>query len=55
GDLGLDPNQVGASGARVKLEELFLPPQGQSAQMLEGSDDEIIDKLLDLLQENGGL
>ncbi|MBT4559277.1 MAG: electron transfer flavoprotein subunit beta/FixA family protein [Planctomycetes bacterium] len=55
GDLGLDPSQVGASGARVKLEELFLPPQGQSAQMLEGSDDEIIDKLLDLLQENGGL
>ncbi len=54
-DLGLEASQVGAGGARVKLEELSLPPQGQGAQILEGSDGEMIDKLIDLLQENGGL
>lgn len=39
---------------RVKLEELFLPEQGDGAQMLEGDEDEIMDRLVDMLQEKGG-
>ncbi len=40
---------------RVQLEELFLPEQGDGAQILEGDDEEVIDRLVDLLQEKGGL
>jgi len=39
---------------RVKLEELFLPEQGDGAQILEGDDDEVIDRLVEMLQEKGG-
>lgn len=39
---------------RVKLEELFLPEQGDGAQILEGDEDEVIDRLVDMLQEKGG-
>ncbi|NQU49779.1 MAG: electron transfer flavoprotein subunit beta/FixA family protein [Planctomycetes bacterium] len=50
--------EVGLSAAelqpRVQLEGLFLPKKGEGAQILEGSDDEIIDRLVSLLQENGG-
>jgi electron transfer flavoprotein beta subunit len=52
GALGLAAKNV---AARVVLEELFLPAQGDGAQMLEGSDSEMIDKLIGLLQEKGGL
>jgi len=50
-DLGVAPDQVGAAANRVVLEELFMPEQGDGAQILEGSDGEMIDKLVDLLQE----
>jgi electron transfer flavoprotein beta subunit len=43
-----------ATEARVKLEELFLPEQGDGAQILEGDDDEVIDRLVKMLQEKGG-
>ncbi len=55
GELDLDASAVGAAGARVTLEELFLPPKGEGAEILEGSDDERIDKLVDMLHERGGL
>lgn len=54
-DLNLSADQVSAGATRVKLEELFLPERGDGAQMLEGSDSEMIDKLVDLLQEKGVL
>lgn len=55
GDLGLDAATVGADGARVTVEELFLPPKGEGAEMLEGDDEEMVEQLVAKLREQGGL
>ena len=35
-DLGLDPGEVGAAGARLKLERLFVPEAGGQVELMEG-------------------
>jgi electron transfer flavoprotein beta subunit len=55
GDLGLDAAAVGTEGAMVTVEELFLPPKGEGAEMLEGDDEEMVDQLVAKLREQGGL
>ncbi len=35
-DLGLDPSTVGAAGARLKLEKLFIPKSDAQVQFIEG-------------------
>jgi electron transfer flavoprotein beta subunit len=55
GDLGLDAASVGADGAKVKRVDYFMPEMGEGAEMLEGSTEEIIDKLIELLKAKGGL
>jgi electron transfer flavoprotein beta subunit len=55
GDLGIDAATVGAGGASVKRIDYFTPEMGDGAEMLEGSMDEKIDKLIDLLKAKGGL
>lgn len=52
-DLGLDAAAVGAAGSRVTLEELFLPPAGEGAEILEG--DGAVATLVARLRERGGL
>jgi electron transfer flavoprotein beta subunit len=54
-DLGLDAALVGASGAGVKRLDYFVPELGEGAEILEGSSDEIADKLIDLLKAKGGI
>ena len=54
-DLGLDASAVGAAGARVQRTDYFLPDLGDGAEILEGSTEEIIDKLVELLKAKGGL
>jgi len=54
-DLGLDASTVGAGAARVKLEEMFLPPRGEGAEMLEGDEASVIEALVERLQREGGL
>jgi electron transfer flavoprotein beta subunit len=54
-DLGLDAAAVGVSAARVQRTDYFLPEMGDGAEMLEGSTEEIIDKLVELLKAKGGL
>jgi electron transfer flavoprotein beta subunit len=53
--IGLDPAQVGQPGSRVRLEEIFLPAQGDGALILDGSDSEKVDQLVEILQQKGGL
>ncbi len=55
GDLGIDAAAVGADHARVKRVDYFVPELGEGAEMLEGSTDEIIDKLIEMLKAKGGL
>jgi electron transfer flavoprotein beta subunit len=54
-DLGVDAGTVGAGAAKVKRVDYFVPELGEGAEMLEGSTDEIIDKLIELLKAKGGL
>ncbi len=53
--LGLDPNAVGAAGAKVKRVDYFVPQVGASAEMLEGSTEELASKLVVLLKAKGGI
>ena len=46
---------AGEANAAVRRTEYFVPPAGQGAEMLEGSRDEVIDRLLNLLKAKGGL
>jgi len=54
-DLGVDAARVGAAGAKVKHVDYFVPELGEGAEMLEGSTDEIIERLVEMLKAKGGL
>jgi len=54
-DLGLSEDVCGEAAAKVKRVDYFQPEMGDGAEMLEGSTDEIIEKLIDLLKSKGGL
>lgn len=53
GDLGA--SGVGAAGAKVKRLDYFVPVLGDGAEMLEGSTEEIVAKLIEHLKAKGGL
>ena len=55
GDLGIAADAVGESGARIKRLDYFVPDPGEGAEILEGSTDEIVDKLVELLKAKGGI
>ncbi len=54
-DLGLSAATVGAAAAKVKRVDYFTPAMGAGAEILEGSMEEKIDKLIELLKAKGGL
>jgi electron transfer flavoprotein beta subunit len=51
-DLGVD---AAAIEAKVKRLDYFVPEMGDGAEMLEGSTEEIVAKLIELLKAKGGL
>jgi electron transfer flavoprotein beta subunit len=54
-DLGIDPMTVGEAAAKVKRVDYFVPAMGRGAEMLEGSREENVEKLVELLAAKGGL
>lgn len=54
-DLGLDASAVGAAAVKVRRVDYFVPAAGKGAEMLQGRQEEIIDKLIELVGAKGGL
>jgi electron transfer flavoprotein beta subunit len=54
-ELGVDANAVGEKGAKTTRSDYFVPALGKGAEILEGSNDEIADKLIELMKAKGGL
>jgi electron transfer flavoprotein beta subunit len=54
-DLGIDAAAAGESGAWVKRIDYFVPQLGEGAEILEGSNEEVAEKLIDLLKAKGGI
>ena len=54
-DLALDLSAVGEAAAKVQRVDYFLPPLGKGAEILEGSREEVIDRLVSLVAAKGGL
>lgn len=54
-DLGVDPATVGATGAKVRRVDYFVPAAGKTAEMLTGSREENIEKVFELVAAKGGL
>jgi len=54
-ELGLDPGSVGDSSAKVKRVDYFVSALGKGAEMLEGSREENVEKVAELVAAKGGL
>jgi electron transfer flavoprotein beta subunit len=54
-DLGVDAGSVGEAGARAKRVDYFVPDLGEGAEILEGSSEEIAEKLIEILKAKGGI
>jgi electron transfer flavoprotein beta subunit len=54
-ELGIDAATVGADGSRIHIESVALPPEGEGAEIIQGSPEEAAARLAEILKEKGGL
>jgi electron transfer flavoprotein beta subunit len=54
-DIGLNENEVGEKGSKLKIEKIYIPVIEKKAQILEGSPEEVSQKLADTLSQKGVL
>jgi len=54
-ELGMGADATGEAAAKVRPVDYFVPPAAKGAEMLTGSREEVIEKLMDLLKAKGGL
>jgi electron transfer flavoprotein beta subunit len=54
-DLGMEEGAAGEAAAKVKRVDYFVPTLGKGAEMLQGSREENIDKVIELVAAKGGL
>jgi len=54
-ELGLASDEMGEAAAKVRRHDYFVPPAGRGAEMLEGSREEVAQRLFELLKAKGGL
>jgi len=45
--------QVGLAAAKVKIDKVYVPPKGDSAEILKGSTDEVVKQLVGKIKELG--
>jgi len=55
GDVGLDGSQVGPRGSRIQIDKVFMPPEGEGAEIITGSPEEAAARLAQILKEKGGI
>lgn len=53
-ELGVDPSTVGETAAKVKRVDYFVPSLGKGAEILHGSREENVEKVLELVAAKGG-
>jgi electron transfer flavoprotein beta subunit len=53
--LGVDPSAVGEAAAKVRRMDYFVPSLGKGAEILHGTREENIDRVLELVAAKGGL
>jgi electron transfer flavoprotein beta subunit len=51
-DLGV-ADQIGAAGAKARIDSIYQPPKGEGAELIEGSTDEVVGKLVTKIKELG--
>ncbi|HVP31312.1 MAG TPA: electron transfer flavoprotein subunit beta/FixA family protein [Myxococcota bacterium] len=51
-DLGLS-GKVGAGAVKIKIDKVYTPPKGKGAEILSGSADEVVGKLVGKIKELG--
>ena len=54
-ELAVDTASVGEAAAKVKRDDYFIPAAGKGAEILQGSNEEIAGKLIELMKAKGGL
>lgn len=54
-DLGINQGSVGKAAAKVSCVDYFMPALGKGAEILEGSIEEKVNKLIELLKPKGGI
>lgn len=54
-DFGLDASKIGASGAKIQIESMVMPPEGEGAEMISGTAEDAAGKLAQILKEKGGI
>ncbi len=53
-DLAIPASAVGARAAKVQRLDYFVPAAGKGAEMLEGSPEEMADRVIELVRAKGG-
>ena len=54
-ELAMKPEEAGEPGSLTLVERVSFPPVGEGAQILEGTMDEISDKVVTILKEKAGV
>ncbi len=54
-ELSMKPDEAGEPGSMTVVERVFFPPTGEGAEILEGTTDEIADRVVSILKEKGGV
>ncbi len=54
-DVGIDEALTGAEGSRIQVEKVFLPPEGEGAEIIKGSVEDAAARLAEILREKGGI